>query len=88
MREYYHLFIVSITTIKLTTSEFWVMSLINALIPEIFANFINLSESSNDELLEVELGCYPHVEVHLVIVVIGFEWLLSIIGYHTAKAPP
>ena len=86
--EFDHLLIVGVPTIELTTSELRVMGLIYALVSEIFAYFVDFGESPNDELFEVELGCYPHEEVHLVIVVVGCEWFLLIMGCCTAKAPP
>lgn len=52
------------------------MCLVDALVAEVLAYFKHFRKATNDEFLEVELGCDSHEEVHFVIVMERLEWFL------------
>ena len=50
MSEFHQLVIVCTSTIELTTCELGIMSLINALVPEILSNFEYFLQPTDDKL--------------------------------------
>mmetsp|Transcript_3263 Transcript_3263/g.4493 ORF Transcript_3263/g.4493 Transcript_3263/m.4493 type:complete len:335 (-) Transcript_3263:464-1468(-) len=69
--------VISISHVKFAESEFRIVSHINSLISEDSANFVDSVQTSNNELLQVQLRSNSHKELHLQIVMEGFEWLGS-----------
>ena len=68
--------VVCIGAVELTRGELRVMSLVDALVPEIFAYFEDLHQSSHHQSLEEEFGSDPHEEIHLMIIMKSSEGFL------------
>lgn len=61
--------IVGIGAVELTRGELRVMSLVDALVPEVFAYLEDLRDPSHHQSLQEELRCDPHEEVHFMVIV-------------------
>lgn len=68
---------ISIGHVELTASVFGVVGLVNTLVSEVLADFVDSIQSTNDELLEVQFGGYTHVQLHLEIIVVSGKWPCS-----------
>lgn len=64
---------VSVGHVELAARVLGVVGLIDALVTEVLSDFIDAVESTDDQLLEVQLGSDTHVQLHLEIVVVGEE---------------
>ena len=67
-RERHQIILVSISPIKLTSCELWVVSQINTFIAELLANLENTIHASNNQHLQVELWSNSHKKLHVKIV--------------------
>ena len=79
--------VICIGTVELTRGEFRVMSLIDALVAKVFANFEYLWNASNEKSFQEEFWSYSHKKAHFVIIVKRGERFLDK-RVDTAMAPP
>lgn len=66
---------VGVGLVELTGGELGVMGLVNTLVSELSANLVDSLHSSNNKLLEVQLGGNSHVHVQVEVVVVGDKGL-------------
>lgn len=71
--EVHEVVVVSIGPIELTCGELGVVSQVNALISELLANLKHSVHSSYDQLLQVQLWCYSHEQLHVQVIMESLE---------------
>ena len=59
--EVQEIVVVCVGHVELAACVLRIVSLIDAFVSEILANFVDSIESTNNKLLEVKLGSYTHV---------------------------
>ena len=59
--------------VELACSEFWIVSHVNALIPELAANLIHAGEVTDDHHLQKQLWSDPHEELHVQVIVVSHK---------------
>ncbi len=62
---------VRIGHVKLADGEFGVMREVNALVPKNAANLVHSIQTTNDELLEIQLWCNAEVQVEIEVIMVG-----------------
>ncbi len=72
-RQLHQIVVVSIGPIELASSEFGVVSKIDALISKLLANFEDTVEPTDNQHLQVQFGGDSHEKFHVEIVVEGLE---------------
>ena len=66
---------ICISLIKLAGCEFWIMSQIDTLIPELPSQFVDAFQASDNQHLKIELWRNTHEKIHVQVIVMCYEWL-------------
>lgn len=77
LRQVHDIVHIRIRHIELADRELWVMRHIDTLIPKDTADFVYTVQSTDDELLQIELGRDTKVEIEIKVVVMRHERLSS-----------
>lgn len=73
LRKLHHVLVVSVSLVELDGGELRVVSSVDGLVTELFADFVHSLQTTNNEVLQVELRCDTHEDVHAQTVVMSLE---------------
>lgn len=75
LRHLHHVVHIGVRHVELARGELGVVRHIDRLVTELAAQLVHAVETTDHELLQVQLGSDTHVEVQVQVVVVGDEWL-------------